>query len=109
MVKPSPPRLWPQSVTESPVTLPPDFGRGTEKCPSRPTKNARYSGKAIKKAEQLVDGHDVELWNGARLVIVLQHTSNEVRAFERQIDQSQRMSKDAKDDAASARIDKLTI
>jgi hypothetical protein len=63
---------------------------------------------AIEKAEQLVDGHDVELWSGARLVVVLQHTSNEVRAFERQIDQSQRMSKNADDDAASARMDRLT-
>jgi hypothetical protein len=27
--------------------------------------------KAIEKARRLVDGHDVELWNGARLVIRL--------------------------------------
>jgi hypothetical protein len=64
--------------------------------------------EATVKAKRLVDGHDVELWEGGRLVVVLQHTSNEVRAYERQIDQSQRMSKGAKDDAGSARMDKLT-
>jgi len=64
--------------------------------------------KAIEKAEQLVDGDDVELWNGGRLVVVLQHTSNEIRAFDRQIGESQRMSKGANDDATSARMDKLT-
>ncbi len=64
--------------------------------------------KAIEEAKQFVDGHDVELWNGARLVVVLQHTSNEVRAFDRQIDESQRMSKAAKGDVATARMDKLT-
>jgi hypothetical protein len=62
---------------------------------------------ALERARQLVDGHDVELWNGARLVVILQHTSNEVRAFERQIGESKRMSKDAANDAASARMDKL--
>jgi hypothetical protein len=64
--------------------------------------------KAIEKAKRLVDGHDVELWNGARLVVVLQHTSDEVRAFDRQIDESQRMSKQAADDVTAARMDKLT-
>ena len=64
--------------------------------------------KAIEKAERLVDGHDVELWNGARLVVLLQHTSNEIRAFDRQIDESERMSKGANDDATSARMNKLT-
>jgi hypothetical protein len=64
--------------------------------------------KAIERAKQLVDGHDVELWSGARLIVVLQHTSNEVRAFDRQIDESQRMSKDAKGEDATARMDKLT-
>jgi hypothetical protein len=64
--------------------------------------------EATEKAKRLVDGHDVELWEGARLVVVLQYTSNEVRAFERQIYQSQHMSKGAKDEAASARMDKLT-
>jgi hypothetical protein len=64
--------------------------------------------KAIEKAEQLVNGHDVELWSGARLVVVLQHTSNEIRAFDRQIGESQRMSKDATDDATSVRMVKLT-
>ncbi len=64
--------------------------------------------EATQKATRLVDGHDVELWEGGRLVVVLQHTSNEVRALERQIDQSQRMSKGAKDDTGSARMDKLT-
>jgi hypothetical protein len=63
---------------------------------------------AIEKAKRLVDGHDVELWNGARLVVVLQHTSDEVRAFDRQIDESQRMSNNATDDATSTRMDKLT-
>jgi hypothetical protein len=37
--------------------------------------------EAIDKAKRLVNGHDVELWNGARLVIRLQHTSDEYRAF----------------------------
>lgn len=64
--------------------------------------------EATEKAKRLVNGHDVELWEGGRLVVVLQHTSNEVRALERQIDQSRRMSKGAKDDAGSARMDKLT-
>jgi hypothetical protein len=64
--------------------------------------------QAVKNAERLVDGHDVELWNGPRLVIVLQHTSDEVRALNRQIDESVRMSKNASDAAGSARMDKLT-
>jgi hypothetical protein len=63
---------------------------------------------ATEQAKSLVDGHDVELWSGARLVIVLQHTSNQVRAYDRQIGQSRRMSSDAKDEATSARMDKLT-
>jgi hypothetical protein len=29
--------------------------------------------EAIEKAERLVDGHDVELWSGPRLVILLSH------------------------------------
>jgi hypothetical protein len=29
--------------------------------------------EAIEKAKRLVDGHDVELWSGARLVIRLSH------------------------------------
>jgi hypothetical protein len=29
--------------------------------------------EAIEKAKRLVDGHDIELWNGARLVIRLSH------------------------------------
>jgi hypothetical protein len=29
--------------------------------------------EAIEKAKRLVDGHDVELWSGARLVIRLRH------------------------------------
>jgi hypothetical protein len=29
--------------------------------------------EAIDRAKRLVDGHDVELWGGARLVIVLKH------------------------------------
>ena len=37
--------------------------------------------KAIENAKRLVDGHDVEVWNGARLVIRLQHTSDEFRAL----------------------------
>jgi len=64
--------------------------------------------EATEKAKSLVDGHDVELWNGARLVVVLQHTSDEVRAFARQIGEARRMSKGASDDATSARMDKLT-
>jgi hypothetical protein len=63
---------------------------------------------ALERAGQLVDGHDVELWNGARLVKLLKHTSDEVRAFDRQIEQSQRMSKGAIDAVASARFDQLT-
>jgi hypothetical protein len=31
--------------------------------------------EAIEKAKQLVDGRDVELWKGARLVIRLKHES----------------------------------
>jgi hypothetical protein len=64
--------------------------------------------KAIEQVEQLADGHDVELWNGARHVVVLQHPSSEIRAFSRQIGESRRMSKDATDDATLARMDKLT-
>jgi hypothetical protein len=30
--------------------------------------------EAIEKAKRLVDGHDVELWSGPRLVIRLDHT-----------------------------------
>jgi hypothetical protein len=29
--------------------------------------------EAIEKAKRLVDGHDVELWSGARLVIRISH------------------------------------
>ena len=32
--------------------------------------------EATEQAKRLVDGHDVELWEGARLIAVLQHTSN---------------------------------
>ena len=64
--------------------------------------------EATESARRMVDGHDVELWNGARLVVILQHTSNEVRAFDRQIGESERMSKDADDTAGSARMDRLT-
>ena len=63
---------------------------------------------AIERVERLVDGHDVELWNGARLVAHLQHTSDEVRAFDRQLEQSRRMSNGANDPAAWARLDQLT-
>lgn len=65
--------------------------------------------EATARAKSLVDGHDVELWAGSRLVVVLQHTSDEVRALERQIGESERMSEGASDDAASARMDQLTI
>ena len=58
---------------------------------------------------QSADGHDVELWNGARLVILLQHSSDEFRALDRQLKQSRRMSKGEKDPTTSARLDKLTI
>jgi hypothetical protein len=64
--------------------------------------------EATEKAKSLVDGHDVELWSGARLVAILQHSSNEIRAFDRQIRESKRMSKDATDDATSVRMDRLT-
>jgi hypothetical protein len=66
--------------------------------------------KAIERARRLVDGHDVELWSGARLVKLLKHnlTSDEVRAFDRQLEQSRRMSKDSIDAVASARFDQLT-
>jgi hypothetical protein len=65
---------------------------------------------ALERARQLVDGHDVELWSGARLVELLKHNdaSNEVRAFDRQLDESRRMSKGAIDAVASARFDQLT-
>jgi hypothetical protein len=29
--------------------------------------------EAIEKAKSLVDGHDIELWSGTRLVILLKH------------------------------------
>ena len=32
---------------------------------------------AIEKAERLVDGHDIELWSGKRLVKVLKHAPDE--------------------------------
>jgi hypothetical protein len=64
--------------------------------------------KAIENAKRLVDGHDVEVWNGARLVIRLQHTSDEFRALDRQLDESLRMSKGEKDATTSARLHKLT-
>ena len=66
---------------------------------------------ATERAKRLVDGQDVELWNGARLVVILKHQrqlSDEVKALNRQIDQSQRMSKDAKGEAATARMDRPT-
>jgi hypothetical protein len=31
--------------------------------------------EATEKAKRLVDGHDVELWNGPRLVLRLDHNS----------------------------------
>jgi hypothetical protein len=37
--------------------------------------------KAIESTKRLVDSHDVELWNGASLVIRFQHTSDEFRAL----------------------------
>jgi hypothetical protein len=64
--------------------------------------------KAIERAEQAVDGHDVELWSGARLVKLLKHTSDEVRALDRQLEQSRHMSKSIIDSVASARFDQLT-
>jgi len=39
---------------------------------------------------------------------LLKHTSDEVRAFDRQLEQSRRMSKGAIDALASARFDQLT-
>lgn len=67
--------------------------------------------EATEKAKCLVDGHDVELWSGSRLVVVLKHLhgpSVEVRALNRQINETERMSTDAKDKTAKARMDKLT-
>ena len=66
--------------------------------------------EALEKAKQLVNGHDVELWSGARLVELIKHdhTSNEVRAFERQMEQSRQMSRNAVDAVSLARFDKLT-
>jgi hypothetical protein len=64
--------------------------------------------EAIDKAKRLVDGHDVELWSGARLVIRLQFTSDEFRALDRQLKQSRRMSKGEKDPTISARLNKLS-
>jgi len=32
--------------------------------------------EAIDRAKRLVDGHDVELWSGARLVVVLRHEAD---------------------------------
>jgi len=37
----------------------------------------RGDDEAIAKAQQLVDGHDVELWNGPRFVIRLSRTPKE--------------------------------
>jgi hypothetical protein len=39
--------------------------------------NCRDDAEAIEKAKRLVDGHDVELWSGTRLVIRLSRTSTE--------------------------------
>jgi hypothetical protein len=64
--------------------------------------------QAIDKATRLVDGHDVELWNGGRLVKLLQYTSDELRALDRQLEQSRRMSKNANDPVTSDRLDQLT-
>jgi hypothetical protein len=33
----------------------------------------RDDGEALAKDKRLVDGHDVELWSGARLVIRISH------------------------------------
>jgi hypothetical protein len=33
----------------------------------------RDDEEAVAKAERLIDGHDIELWSGARLVIRLSH------------------------------------
>jgi hypothetical protein len=43
-----------------------------------------------------------------RLVELLKHASDEVRAFDRQLEQSRHMSKSAIDAVASARFDQLT-
>ncbi|GIQ74908.1 hypothetical protein [Bradyrhizobium sp. RD5-C2] len=67
--------------------------------------------EASGKAGSLVEGHDVELWSGARLVVILRHQhllSSEVHALNRQINESQRMSKRAEDLATSERMDRLT-
>jgi hypothetical protein len=42
------------------------------------------------------------------ITLLLQHTSDEVRALDRQLEQSQRMSKGTNDSATSARLDQLT-
>jgi hypothetical protein len=90
--------------------------------------NSGDDTEATDKAKRLVDGHDVELWSGARLVVILPHQdkdkhqdqdqdrdqlqdlelSNEVRALNRQIGESQHMSRNAGGAAATERMDKLT-
>jgi hypothetical protein len=40
--------------------------------PEAPTPiDAGDDAKAIERAEQLVDGHDLELWDGARFILTL--------------------------------------
>ena len=74
---------WLLSVNESLGTRAPNLGSGTclntEPLSSVPTDtfpaskrwSATDDSKAIERAETLVDGHDVELWNGARLKLTM--------------------------------------
>ena len=37
-------------------------------------------GEAIEKAKRLVNGHDIELWSGARLVARLKHADEQTKS-----------------------------
>jgi hypothetical protein len=87
--------------------------------------------EAAEKARSLVDGHDVELWSGERLVSRLKHQPQSKKwtnasvtrhidgsilmigpsrkdELERRLEQSRRLSKEASDPATKDRLNKLT-
>jgi hypothetical protein len=60
--------------------LPPDSGEPMTEYPAYTsdghfTKECADDSEAMEQAEQLVDGHDVELWQRARKIATFQHRS----------------------------------
>lgn len=64
--------------------------------------------EATEVAERPVDGHDVEVWSGARFVARLKPVSIEVQDLDRRIEQSLRLSKETDDPTTSFRLATLT-